>query len=168
MRTCYCGRPVFGTDKNTNIGYCSSHQWKRTDKKKKSIAPHTQRTPVRNLSFGFDDQLTMFEYLWEKARNAKGRVICQYTGEDITDLENGSVERWICCFAHVLPKGRYIYFKLNPDNVKVVHPNFHKAVDQGTTEIRKKWTGWKFRQWDTEVAQMKEKYLEYKKQNLLA
>ncbi len=40
MRICganSCPFPVFGTDKNTKIGYCQRHQWMRTDKKKKVV-----------------------------------------------------------------------------------------------------------------------------------
>jgi hypothetical protein len=40
MRMCEisgCGKPVFGTDRNTRIGYCKYHQSKRTDKKPKKI-----------------------------------------------------------------------------------------------------------------------------------
>ena len=32
---------------------------------------------------------------------------------------------WINCFAHILPKGKYPAFKLNPDNVILVTPAEH-------------------------------------------
>jgi hypothetical protein len=37
MRLCFCGVPVFGTDKKTRVGYCKSHQYMRTDLDKRSI-----------------------------------------------------------------------------------------------------------------------------------
>lgn len=36
-RFCFCSQPVFSTDKNTNIGYCKSHTYMRTDTDKRSI-----------------------------------------------------------------------------------------------------------------------------------
>lgn len=59
MRTCEfvdgCNNPVFGTDRNTNIGYCKYHQWCRTDNQKKrkrvpgSLA-YSTRKPIKKVS----------------------------------------------------------------------------------------------------------------------
>jgi hypothetical protein len=155
-----CYRPRWGG------GFCSYHQRLMEDKKPKKIAPRTSKEKVHEISFGFDDQLSMFQALWEQAQDEKGIVTCPYTKERLNQFYN--TEMWFSCFAHVLPKGRYTYWKLNPDNIRIVHPNFHKCVDQGTTEIRKQWTGWKFAEWDALVIEMKEKYAQFKKQNLLA
>lgn len=41
MRICTienCNQPVFGTDKKTKMGFCKSHQYKRTDLDKRSIS----------------------------------------------------------------------------------------------------------------------------------
>jgi len=165
MKTCTvenCVQPVWGK------GFCKRHQSLRQDKKAKKIPVRTQRTHVREFSFGFDDQLSLFEYLWEGARNKQGRVICQYTGEDITELEFGTVEAWVCCFAHILNKKNWTYFRLNPDNVRVVFPIFHTIIDQGTYDQRKQHPEWKFGEWDAEVIRLKEAYQQYKKENLLA
>lgn len=169
MRTCSadnCNRPVFGTDKNTNKGYCSSHQWMRTDKKKTpKIMEKQEKTPIE-YSFGFTNQQDMFFALWEKAREAgRGDVVCPFTGQTL--LRYYRTPLWWQCFAHVLPKGRYPYFKLNPDNMRLVIPPFHKLIDQGTYDQRKLYPGWKWTEWDNLVFEMKEKYAQFKKDNLL-
>ncbi len=45
MRFCYCGQPVFSTDKITKVGYCKSHQYQRTDTDKRTIM---QRAIAKN------------------------------------------------------------------------------------------------------------------------
>ena len=37
MRFCFCNQPVWGTDKETGVGYCKAHQTMRTDLEKGSI-----------------------------------------------------------------------------------------------------------------------------------
>ena len=171
-RTCShptCSYPVFGTDKNTHLGYCGNHQYLRTDNKKpkRAISKHSDRKPVHPIHFGFDDQLSMFEWLWQQAKDKEGKVTCKYTGNDLTDLENGTVERWVCCFAHILNKKNYPYFKLNHANVEITDPEFHKIIDQGTYSDRAKHSEWKWELWDAKVIAMKEEYLKFKKENLL-
>jgi hypothetical protein len=166
MRTCECGRPVFGTDKNTGIGYCKGDQWKRTDKKKKTIAPYSNKPKTHKIDFGFDDQLTMFGWLWENAKDEKGYIICKYTGQRLNGFLMSTL--YLNCFAHILSKKRYPWFKLNPANVRVVYPGFHKIVDQGTTLDRTNHPGWKFESWDADVERMKIAYAQFKKDNLLA
>lgn len=174
MRTCGykdCPYPVFGTDKNTNIGYCSRHQWCRTDKKpKKPNFRKPQKTmkeskPIEE-SFGFDDQFSLFMDAWRRAKDNKGDVICPFTGENLLFYRYRN--SFFSCFAHVLPKGRFPYFKLNPENIRVVMPEFHRIVDQGRLKDRQYHPGWKWDEWDALVLEMKEKYAEFKKQNLLA
>lgn len=165
MKTCTaagCVNPVFGK------GFCIRHQWMRKDKKPKKpkkMPVQATRKPMDELSFGFEDQTALFESLWERAKNKSGRVFCKYTGEELTNLYGTDV--WYWCFAHVLPKGRYTYFKLNPDNVRVVFPSFHMIIDQGTIEDRAKYPGWKFYLWEQDVFRMKEEYEKFKKEHLL-
>jgi hypothetical protein len=177
MRTCEandtCINKVFGTDKNTGIGYCKSHQNLRTDLKPKSksfgIAKRSPRKPSRSIpSFGFGSQPDFFAWIWGNLSEDHKHVICQYTGEDITAfLYPAHPELWLNCFAHILPKKNYPYFRLNPANIRVVYPEFHTIVDQGTSEDRKKHPSWRFDLWDAEVLQMKETYKQFKKKNLL-
>lgn len=165
---CGCGRPVF------SHGYAKYCQWKRTDDKKpKKLQYHAFKCKGRSLAlesalnFGFEDQLSMFQTLWENARNEKGEVYCMFTGEKLNFW--AAQESWYyCLFAHVLPKKNYPYFKLNPDNICIVHPEFHRIVDQGTTKDREAHPDWKWDEWDALVIETKQKYIEFKRKNLLA
>jgi hypothetical protein len=171
MRTCEiddCHYPVWGTDKNTGIGYCKRHQYERTDKKK----PHGIKIKVpqvRDFSkvpdFGFENQQDMFAWLWQEAKDSRGIVTCPYTKERLNRFYGTNM--WYSCFAHILPKGRYTYWKLNPKNVVVVHPDFHAIVDQGTSLDRINHPLWKFDLWDKRKLEMKIEYDVFKKQNLL-
>ena len=169
MRYCEfdnCTQSVFGTDKNTRYGYCKRHQYLRTDRKPKKIAPRTSKEKVHEISFGFDSQIEMFQALWEQARDERGIVTCPFTKERLNSFYN--TELWYSCFAHVLPKGRYTYWKLNPDNIRVVFPDFHFYVDQKTLESRKRYPTWNFSLWDEEVEKLKLLYQIFKKERLLS
>jgi hypothetical protein len=148
-------------------GFCCNHQYLRTDKKvNKKISYKSQKKSIQDFSFGFENQIDLFNWCWEKAKNEKGRVICQFTGIDITDLKETNM--WYSCFAHVLPKGRYTYWKLNPENIRVVAPLFHQFVDQSTALQREKHPEWKYKEWISLVFEMKLKYQDFKKQNQLS
>jgi hypothetical protein len=154
-----CYYPVWGK------GYCKSHQYLRTDKKPKKTPVEVKGTRRNDSPFGFEDQSSLFDYLWQEAKDARGRVFCDFTGENLNRFYNTPL--YYNCFAHLLPKGRYTYFKLNPANIQIVFPEFHRIVDQGTREERKEYPGWRFYLWDIRVENMKEEYLKYKKLNLL-
>lgn len=171
MKTCKtenCFNPVFGG------GFCKWHQSKRTDKKPRKPQYHFIKCKGeslalkygKNLNFGFESEIDMFNHLWEAAKNEKGQVICPYTGENLNRFYN--TLRYFSCFAHVLPKGRYTYWKMNPLNVKVVNPHFHAIIDQGTSKDRLYHPLWLFEEWDREVEELKIQYQEFKKINLLA
>lgn len=147
-------------------GFCQRHQWMRDDKKKKSIAKITATPRANKIGFGFEDQLSMFQALWENAMDKNGVVTCPYTGECLNRFYN--TEMWYSCFAHVLPKGRYTYFKLNPANIRIVHPDFHTIVDQGSSDDRTKHPDWDFDKWDGEKEAMKVEYQKFKNENQLS
>lgn len=169
-RTCNvnnCFYPVFGTDKNTGKGYCSRHQTLRTDKKpREKYFTARGRNYGNRLSFGFENQIDLFNWLWEDAKNEKGDVICSFTGERLNRFYN--TELWYSCFAHILAKGKYTYWKLNPKNVVVCLPDFHRIVDQGSSLDRANHPNWDFRLWDQRKEELKIEYDLFKKQNLLA
>lgn len=176
MRVCSvssCSYPVFGTDKLTRRGFYSRHQFLRTDKKKKEFTPgkpiakRTTRKPMHKIDWGFTTQIDLFMNLWEKARDEKGNVICQYTGEKLNRFED-DMTMFLTCFAHVLNKKNWPIFKLNPENIRIVFPEFHRCVDQGTMADKFKHPTWKFDLWDTEVIEMKLKYFQFKHDNMLA
>ncbi len=158
---CGCGWPVF------SHGYAKFCQNKRTDDKKPKKAPaHTKRERVRDFDFGFENQTDLFQWLWQDAQNEKGEVFCPYTGEKLNRFYN--TEMWFSCFMHLLNKKNWIYFKLNPKNIRIGFPSFHKIVDQGTSLDRANHPEWKFELWNREVEEMKIQYALFKKQNLLA
>jgi len=164
MKTCSvenCVNPVWGK------GYCRNHQWKRVDNKKaRRIIQKSAEKKSRIPDFGFDNQTDLFAWLWDEAKDKNGIVICPYTDEKLNRFYNK--EMWFQCFAHLLPKGRYTYFKLNPKNIRVVFPDFHKIIDQGTYLDRINHPLWNFSEWDAEVETMKIQYQQFKKTNLLA
>jgi len=164
----YCSHPgcvnrVFGTDKNTGLGWCEWHQWKRTDKK--TFPNFFVKKKVREIDFGFYDQISMFHALWNKAKDRNDIVVCPYTNKGLNRFYETKL--WINCFAHVLPKGKHTYWKLNPHNIEIVYPEFHKIIDQGTFKDRARHPEWKWEEWDKKVILMKDEYLEFKKENLL-
>ena len=160
---CGCGWPVF------SHGYAKYCQGKRTDDKKPKY-PKLRITQVKDFcktpNFGFESEIDMFNHLWEEAKNEKGQVICPYTNEKLNRFYN--TLKYFSCFAHVLPKGRYTYWKMNPINVEVVFPEFHRIVDQGTFQDRAAHPMWRFDAWDKKREELKIQYQEFKKRNLLA
>jgi hypothetical protein len=176
MRICTvddCSQPVWGTDKKTRTGYCKGHQFKRTDLKKQEYKPQkkidrkSKRIPYHKIEWGFTSQVDLFMDLWEKSRNEHGIVVCKYSGHQLNGYET-AMDRWLCCFGHLIPKKNYPLFKLNPENIRVILPEFHSIVDQGRISDRAKHPNWEWDLWDNEVLEMKEKYLQFKKDNLLA
>jgi len=160
MKTCRVeGCPNFIWGK----GYCKSHQYLRDDLKRKKHTPVKDKKEM--LSFGFENQLQLFLHCWEKAKNSKGEIICPFTGGKLNDYSG--TDLWLSCFSHILPKGRYTYWKLNPENICVVNPDFHYIIEFGTMEDRARHPGWKFSLWDQKVYEMKQKYEQFKKSNLL-
>lgn len=165
---CGCGWPVF------SHGYARYCQSKRTDNKKPTypkikvtqVKDFAQKTRVRDYGFPFKTQIDLFNWLWDEAKNEKGIVTCPYTGERLNRFYN--TELWVNCFAHVLNKKNYTYFKLNPRNIKVVLPEFHRIIDQGTTLEKANHPNWKFDKWYNEVEKMKQEYIAFKHKNLLA
>jgi hypothetical protein len=147
-----CTYPVFGG------GYCRAHQWKRTDKKPKPIAKRAVKDNLKALDFGFANQIEMFKHIYFKAKKP---IKCMISGRDITDCMNGPINHWIRFYAHILPKGKYTYWKLNPRNIIMLHPEAHHIVDQGTQEDRDGHQDWNWTAWNAEVEFAKEEYQQY-------
>jgi hypothetical protein len=163
MKTCKkegCYRPVWGK------GFCLSHQYLRQDKPKRPIYKTKDIQPTHKLDFGFDNQQDLFAWLWQEAKDKNGIVTCPYTGERLNRFYN--TELYWSCFAHILAKGKYTYWKLNPKNVVVCFPDFHVVCDQGSSLDRANHPNWDFRAWDNRKEELKIEYELFKKQNLLA
>ena len=117
-------------------------------------------------SFGYQSQPTMFDAMWEKALiEGGGKVICPFTNINLTAYAERDMSYYLSCFAHILPKGKYPLWKLNPGNVRIVAPLFHKTVDQGRLSDRAKYPTYKWGEWDKLVGQMKSEYSEFVKLN---
>ena len=158
-----CSYPVF------SHLYCSSHQYLRTDSgylKKQAAAKEKRYHPVkkvtRDLNFGFKGELDMFEHIWDEYPFHT----CEFTGESLDKFYG--TDLWYNCFMHILPKGRFPLFKLYAKNIRLGYPMFHTIVDQGTKEDRLDHPTWDFNTWDRLVQKMKEEYIKFKKENLLA
>ena len=111
--------------------------------------------------FGFKSQVDLFDHLWETRAHK-----CPYSGLSLAPFKDDPDMRRSCC-AHILPKGKYPLFKLNEENVMLVHPIFHSIVDGGTLRDREQYPEWRWDKWDTHVIQMKVEYRSFQSTNLL-
>lgn len=57
----------------------------------------------------FENQREMFLYIWENREH-----VSQISGKQLLNINN---PQWHWQFLHVLPKGTYPKYKLNPDNI---------------------------------------------------
>jgi len=118
MRQCEfngCIWPVFGSDKNTGIGYCKNHQWTRTDingpthmqKMIRKINDAKEKTvaPLSELDLWFDDIADRIIKLYP---------FCWNCGERIPD------KYFRAATAHIFPKSIFDSVKTNPYNYIVV------------------------------------------------
>lgn len=132
-------------------GYCWNHQYMRDDEKfKKQMEKHrktfSQGSPIaprskkqgegfsrsKTISFGFESQIEMFRYIWDHREQRS------FLSDKPLDIYREDV--WINLFAHVLDKKNYPLFKLNPDNIVLLTPYEHTLFDQGTEELRERYT----------------------------
>ena len=145
-----CGKPVFGTDRETGIGYCHQHQWKRTDIKKAKTTPKQairQRKPIQVRSntkqreivkpakrFKPTGEAVIFHDIWRDREH-----VSFISGLPLDHLEGTSM--WYSIFSHVLAKGqnKYPKFKLYPDNIQMLTPYEHHIFDNGTEEERQEY-----------------------------
>lgn len=65
----------------------------------------------------FRNQKEMFDWIWENRPH-----ISELTGKQLLPLGNFT---WHHQFAHILPKGTYPKWRLNPDNIMLVRPEEH-------------------------------------------
>ena len=164
MKACHhstCMNPVFSN------GFCKNHQYLRTDSKylKKQAERmyrkfHPVKAVVKNTNFGVKGEAEIFNKIWDERSH-----VCEFTGEGLDQFIDTPF--YFSCFAHILPKGRFPLFKLNPENIRLVYPKFHTIVDQGTKADREKHPEWDFKYWDELIYQMKSEYMKFQKDNLL-
>lgn len=160
--------------------FCKYHQSKRTDNKamearNKTVQPRSPIKPYKRttsdkselkttknslcFSWGFRSQAEMFKHIWETREHK-----CLFTGSNL-DLVPKCQFHWM--FLHVLRKGAYRYFKHNPDNIALGHPNFHLAADNFTEEERTKHPTWNFDLFFQMQDQKKTEYKKFLEDNML-
>jgi hypothetical protein len=146
-------------------GVCLFHQYKRklaTKTKREGKYTRIKRKSLKKalnddiISFGFKDQVEMFNHIWETQPH-----ICWLTKRPLPKKD-------IRMFAHVLRKGTYTYFKLNPDNIRLLLPTIHDLVDNFKEEYRHQLPHIDFNNWFKLQEEMREEYKEFKERNLLA
>lgn len=87
-------------------------------------------------------------------------IICPISKRDITHFFKGDPGEWVSCCAHILSKGGYRSWKLNPLNIMLMHPDAHRLIDAGT-ELQRQQSGWDFKPFYDKQAELKIKYREY-------
>lgn len=133
MRMCFCGQPVFSTDKITRIGYCKSHSYKRTDTDKRSIvvkamskAKLSTPTPIKE-----DVKVEKAEMdLWFLQQRKLLTGICLNCGQP-SEKNNEKYWKWSCC--HILPKKKEYGFPsvaTNMDNCLELCIKCHTLFDR--------------------------------------
>jgi len=134
----------------------------RSTKKRYKIPPRKDNASTGLKSqlktmWGYTSQPKMFDALWDKAlKEGKGEIICPFTGHKLRQYENTTF--WYNCFAHVLPKGQYTYWKLNPNNIRIVYPLFHSIVDNGAMYQRETYKTWDWDAWDRLTEELEKEY----------
>ena len=69
----------------------------------------------------FKNQIEMYRYIWETRDH-----ISELTGKP---LLNQNHPQWVWQFLHILPKGTYPKYKLNPDNIILGLPEEHETQE---------------------------------------
>lgn len=138
-------------------GYCYAHQYYVAAKK--PIPKYKKRKVSKTESYGFRSQMELFQYV---IYNAPRPIICPVSGRDITKLFEQDPSVWVSCCAHIIPKGRYPRWKLNPRNILLLDPEVHHLFDQGTEAQRQK-TGWEWTELYNLQEQLKREYEEERK-----
>lgn len=160
--------------------FCKYHQYMRTDSKaiearNKAVEP---RSPIRRYKlptsneqglkttkstlmtmWGFSNQKEMFDFVW-KTREHK----CCLTGNSLDNVPE-SKRHW--CHAHIISKGLYPMFKLNPSNIMLLDPDVHGLVDNFTEDMKTKHKNINFVYWFEQVEKMKQQYKQFLLDNLL-
>lgn len=86
----------------------------------------------------FKSQIELFKYCWENQLH-----FCYVTGEKLDKYINSSLA--LSMFAHVLSKKKYPEWRLNPNNIVLLTPNYdnlgysiHHLFDNGSLDEIKK------------------------------
>jgi hypothetical protein len=149
-----CNYPVFSS------GYCKYHGYKIKPKSKRE-AKFNKKKKTLKVDFGFKTQVEMFNHKWNIEPHK-----CWLTGA-LLNFKQYSDE-WFQCFAHVLRKGVFTYWKLNPENIRLLHPDVHHLVDNFIEEYLEQYPDIDFYKWFDLQDRLRVEYTVFKIENLLA
>ncbi len=116
------------------------------------------KTNKKHNYWGFKTQVEMFIWIWENRPHK-----CQLTDVELNFIEGS--EEWFQVFGHILRKSKYTYFKLNPDNIVLLHPDIHNKMDNWTSDMKEVKL---HSEWLELQRHMKVEYEKFKKANCLA
>ena len=128
---------------NNKHGYCFYHMYKArisTKLKREYKYAKVKKKALKKAYFGFKTQIEMFDYIWETQPH-----VCWLTGRPLK--YNKGDDKWVNQMGHVLRKGTYTYFKLNPDNIRLLDPAMHDLVDNFKEEYREQLPHIDFDKW---------------------
>ena len=110
------------------------------------------KKPVKKVkpAFGFISERELFFHIWRESDKT-----CRISGESL--MKYLATDKFFNCFSHLLPKGLYGLFRLNPLNVWLVSPDIHWLIDFGTQDDRDK-SGYDFTHYFAEVERLKQEY----------
>lgn len=77
--------------------------------------------------WGFETERQMFEYI-----AVRRPLVSFIDGSDLKWTKGKSF--FFSIFAHVLPKGKFPYYRLNPNNIILLTPQQHQDFDQNKTK----------------------------------
>ena len=75
----------------------------------------------------YQSEVELYHTIWSSRPH-----ICELSGKKIEHFFG--TDFWYNCFAHVFAKGKFPKWKFLPDNILLVHPDVHNAMDYGTLE----------------------------------
>lgn len=78
----------------------------------------------------FKNQLQMFNYIWDTRDH-----VSEISGKPLLNRNNF---KWHFQFAHVLSKGQYTKYKLNPNNIMLMLPEEHEKQETFPKFIEKR------------------------------
>lgn len=128
MRTCShygCNDVVFGTDRNTRLGYCRRHQWDRTDIDHRSIiqkaisknASKNEISKVRGLIDNSEENKRRYElevFFKNAAIEIAKNPYCIECGKFIPS------KFYRAATAHVMPKSTFLSVATHPKNYLIL------------------------------------------------
>jgi hypothetical protein len=89
-----------------------------------------QKQKSGGITMKFKNQKQMFDWIWENRRH-----VSELSGNILLSKTH---PKWHFQMAHILPKGNYPKWKLNPDNIMLMLPEEHENQEQFLKFVEKK------------------------------